>query len=119
VRLGCRSVVVRVENLQQVTFWRLACLLAAGLILKDSVRLAEQEVLRYLLAHQEARDTLEGIEKWWLPQIPQYGIADIAAALSDLQQRDLVRVWQSPFAQPIYGRAADLAVLEEYLRTLA
>ncbi len=76
-------------------------------------------MLRYLLAHQEARDTLEGIEKWWLPQFQQYGMADIAAALRDLQQRDLIRVWQFPFAKPIYGRAADLAALEEYLRSLA
>ena len=25
------------------------------------------EILRYLVRHPEAKDTLKGIEKWWLP----------------------------------------------------
>jgi hypothetical protein len=87
--------------------------------LTDSVRRAEVEILKYLLAHQDARDTVEGIEKWWLPQSRLYGIADIAAALRNLQKLALIRVWQSASAQPIYGRgSADLPSLEEYLRSV-
>jgi hypothetical protein len=90
-----------------------------GLTLSDSVRRAEQGIVRYLLLHQDARDTLEGIEKWWLPQSQQYGIADISAALRNLERRGLIRVWQSASAQPIYGRgAADGAALEAYLWSL-
>jgi len=71
------------------------------------------------MAHQDARDTMEGIEKWWLPQSPRYGVSDIAAALRDLEKRDLIRVWQSASAQPIYGRGpVDRAVFEAYLRSL-
>ena len=71
------------------------------------------------MANQDARDTIEGVEKWWLPQSRRYGMADIAAALRDLEERDMVRVWQSASVQPIYGRgSADPARLEEYLESL-
>lgn len=88
-------------------------------MLTDSIRRAEAEILKYLLANQDARDTAEGVEKWWLPQSRRYGMADIAAALHNLEKRELVRVWQSASVQPIYGRGpADQAMLEEYLRSL-
>jgi hypothetical protein len=87
--------------------------------LTDSIQRAEREILKYLLANQNARDTLEGIEKWWLPPSPGYGMADIAAALLHLEQPDLIRVWQSASAQPIYGRdSSDNGSIVEYLRTL-
>jgi hypothetical protein len=87
--------------------------------LRDSVRRAEIEIMRYLLAHQDARDTAEGIEKWWLPQSERFGIADVAAALHDLEERYLIRVWQSASAKPIYGWGAlDRGVFEEYLLSL-
>jgi hypothetical protein len=87
--------------------------------LRDSVRLAEVEILKYLLAHQDARDTAEGIEKWWLPQSQPYGRADIDAALRDLEKLDLVRVWQPASALPIFGQgAAAREALESYLRIL-
>src|SRR5579884_2329145 len=40
---------------------------------------AQADILRYLIAHLDARDTIEGIEKWWLPPDRQYGVADISA----------------------------------------
>jgi hypothetical protein len=77
------------------------------------------DILRYLLAHQDARDTVEGIEKWWLPQSREYGMADIGIALLNLEKRNLIQVWQSASAQPIYGRGpADQRELEEYVRIL-
>ena len=84
----------------------------------DPVRNAEIDILRYLIAHEEARDTLEGIEKWWLPRSAEYGIADIAVALQRLEDSRLLRVWKPISAKPIYGRAADLRRLEEYIRML-
>ena len=46
-------------------------------------------------------------------------MADITAALYHLEQHNLIRVWQSTSAQPIYGRdSTDKGPLEEYLRTL-
>ncbi len=68
---------------------------------------AEMDILRYLIAHRDARDTIEGIEKWWLPQGRSYGLSDIATALSDLEQHDLIRVWTTTSSKPVYGRATD------------
>ena len=90
-----------------------------GRILKDLVRQAELAILKYLLAHRNARDTVEGIEKWWLPQSRGYGMADIGAALRALEKRDLICVWQSASAQPIYGRGlSGDGEFEEYLRSI-
>jgi hypothetical protein len=91
-----------------------------GTILKDPVRKAETDILRYLIAHQDARDTIEGIEKWWLPQSREYGIADIAAALVLLENRGLISIWKSVSARPVYGlRSGDKShSLDDYLGSL-
>ena len=84
----------------------------------ELVRKAEIEILRYLIAHEDARDTIEGIEKWWLPPA-EYGVGDVALALRDLEQQRLIRVWNVPPATPVYGRAlVDSRVLEDYIREL-
>ena len=44
-----------------------------------------QEILRYLLRHPDAQDTLEGISEWWLFEeriIRKY--AEVESALADL-----------------------------------
>jgi hypothetical protein len=83
------------------------------------VQQAEAAILRYLAAHQDARDTIEGIEKWWVPQSREYGRADVAAALEILARKSLIQVWRSASAKPVYGRGdADDRALEDYLRSL-
>jgi hypothetical protein len=85
----------------------------------DPVQEAAAAILQYLIAHQDARDTVEGIEKWWLPQSRQYGIGDVAAALAILENRNLIRVWKSAAAKPVYGRgSADSHYLDDYLRSI-
>ena len=80
---------------------------------------AEADILRYLLAHQDARDTIEGIEKWWLPQNQPYRRSDIETALRHLEERELIRVWQSASAEPIFGQgAAGRTAIEERLHGL-
>ena len=86
--------------------------------MSDPARCAEADILRYLLAHQNARDTLEGIEMWWLPRERPYGRAEIEEALRVLEARELVRVWQSASAQPIFGQGADREALQERLEGL-
>ena len=87
--------------------------------MKEWVRQAEIEILRYLLAHRDARDTIEGIAQWWLPQSGQYKIADVAAALHGLANRNLIRVWESTSAKAVYGLgSADPHSLEAYLQSL-
>jgi hypothetical protein len=49
------------------------------------VRETERNVLRYLLAHPDAKDTVEGILEWWLPDairgVPK---TEVTRALEDL-----------------------------------
>jgi hypothetical protein len=86
----------------------------------DSVQQAEVAILRYLIANQNARDTIEGIEKWWLPQARQYGIGDVVEALHELQSRNLIRVWESASAKPVYGCGSqDSRSLEAHIRKLS
>jgi hypothetical protein len=85
----------------------------------DPVKQAQAGILRYLAAHQDARDTIVGIENWWLPQSRAYGKADVAAALEILADKNLIQVWKSAFSGPVYGKgSADARALEDYLRTL-
>jgi hypothetical protein len=80
------------------------------------VRQAKIAILQYVLAHRDARDTVEGIEQWWLPQARAYSVADVEAALQDLARQHLIRVWETGAAEPVYGRGAgDLRSIEEYL----
>ena len=50
-----------------------------------------REILRYLLRHPDAQDTLEGISEWWLLEetiIRKY--AEVEAALTNLVDRGFV-----------------------------
>ncbi len=87
--------------------------------MSDPLQQAQLAILRYLAVHQDARDTVEGIEKWWLPQSREFGMPDVAAALEILADRSLIQVWKSASAKPVYGRgSADVGAIEEYLRML-
>ena len=84
--------------------------------MSDLARQAEIGILRYLMVHPHARDTVEGIEKWWLPGYRPYGMATLLVALRRLQDRQLIRVWKFVSAKPVYGRSADPQSLKEYLQ---
>ncbi|MFN7997438.1 MAG: hypothetical protein U0Q18_27725 [Bryobacteraceae bacterium] len=64
---------------------------------------AEVDILRYLVSHPDARDTVEGIAEWWLPPLSTHSIADIRGALERLEARNLILVWKSAAASAIYG----------------
>lgn len=83
------------------------------------MRQAEKAILQYILLHRDARDTIEGIEKWWLPQSRPYSVADVAAALHSLAEQSLIRMWDPASAEPVYGLEANsLSSIETYLRQL-
>jgi hypothetical protein len=85
----------------------------------ESVLQAQRDILRYLIDHEAARDTVDGIEKWWLPQDRLYGVADIAGALAQLQKRELIRVWTPASSVFVYGRApGEPELLRAYLDLL-
>jgi hypothetical protein len=50
-----------------------------------------QEILRYFLSHPAAKDTLEGIAKWWLDrQRIERGVDEVAESLRLLVARGFV-----------------------------
>ena len=49
------------------------------------------EILRYLLEHPEAKDTIDGIADWWLTERRvRQGIVEVEAALGHLVERGLI-----------------------------
>jgi hypothetical protein len=86
-----------------VRSWHPACTRRAEAILTDAVTMAERDILRYLLAHQDARDTIEGIAQWWLPRSREYGDAGIRAALLRLERRGFIYIWKTVSARELYG----------------
>jgi hypothetical protein len=48
-------------------------------------------ILRYLEKHPDAKDTLEGIEEWWLlREGTKGGLAEVESAVSFLLSKDLL-----------------------------
>lgn len=87
--------------------------------LADATAKAEIAIVRYLLAHPDARDTVEGIEKWWLPPSAEFGTGAVAEALECLTKDNVLSVWKSASAKPVYGlRSADTELLKAYLGKL-
>lgn len=61
-------------------------------------------ILRYLLAHPSAKDTLDGIEKWWLtPNISREGKRKIEEALNRLAAKGWLIARASPQSETIYS----------------
>jgi hypothetical protein len=80
---------------------------------------AEKAILRYLITHRDARDSIEGIERWWLPQSKEYGTGVVAQALDRLESLGLIMVWKSVSAKPVYGlRSYPVENLPGHLRGL-
>ena len=87
--------------------------------MSDAADQAELAIVRYLLARPEARDTAEGIQKWWLPASQQYTTQAVKLALERLIRRNLLSVWSSASTKPVYGlRSSQRDALQAYLKKL-
>jgi len=63
-----------------------------------------QDILRYLIAHPQAKDTLEGIIAWWCPKIGvECGKAEVQEVLDQLVSRGWLMERESRPVQTIYG----------------
>jgi len=61
-------------------------------------------ILRYVVAHPEAKDTISGIEKWWLSQsISREGKRKIEMSLNMLVAKGWLTGRCSPQAETIYS----------------
>jgi hypothetical protein len=63
-----------------------------------------RHILRYVLEHPDAKDTLQGIRRWWLPR---GGIEGNEAELEEVLKMLVARAWltrrHTIFAQQLYG----------------
>jgi hypothetical protein len=74
-------------------------------------------ILQYLIEHPDAKDTLEGILKWWLPEAQgEWGKEDVQKGLHVLTSKGwLLRLRTSP-SEEIYGVNKDkLAEIRTFL----
>jgi hypothetical protein len=79
-----------------------------------------RHVLQYLIAHPEAKDTMQGILRWWLPGgIGAWEEAAVQEALAALVARGWVTQRQLPSSQHLYGvNNARLEEIQGFLREL-
>ena len=72
----------------------------------DNVVVAEvmEEILTYLCAHPQARDTTEGILRWWLPQgRAALLLSDVEKAAERLAAAKLISTERLPGGAVLYG----------------
>jgi hypothetical protein len=61
-------------------------------------------ILQYLIEHPDAKDTVEGVLKWWVPEtFGKRGLAESEKALDILSSRGWLTVRKVSPAQKIYG----------------
>ena len=64
-----------------------------------------REILYYLIEHPDAKDTMKGILKWWMPKgYLERGAKEIQKALDDLVMQGWLTTWAKDFQKDnIYG----------------
>ena len=68
-----------------------------------------QEILRYLIRHPDAKDTIEGILRWWFPNKrgAEPEKKDVQRAIDELVSRGWVLKRKTTHSQTIYGMNKD------------
>ena len=76
-----------------------------------------KDILRYLITHPSAKDTVNGIEKWWLPQnIGREGKRQIIESLNLLVGRGWLLARRSLQSGTVYSlNESALVEIKEYL----
>jgi len=62
-----------------------------------------RQLARYLAEHPEAKDTIEGIRRWWLPEGHGHGADEVQEALDQLVGRGWVVERAVPPHRRLYG----------------
>jgi hypothetical protein len=77
-------------------------------------------VLRYLITNPDAKDTIEGVRRWWLPEgYREQPQEDIEEALDFLASKNWLTTRMTSQQQKIYGLNKDfLEHIEDYLNDL-
>jgi hypothetical protein len=76
------------------------------------------EILRYVVAHPRAKDTISGIERWWLsPELRGKGTSKTESVLNLLVTKGWLISRRSPQSATIYSLNEDLVdEVKEYLK---
>lgn len=76
-------------------------------------------ILRYLIEHPDAKDTIEGVLKWWLPRgHAERGKGEVQRALDFLTSKGWLTKRETTPAKKIYGINKDqLAEIEKFLQS--
>lgn len=71
-----------------------------------SVNPIAEDIARYLQAHPDAADSVEGIRQWWLPRVRlEEATAQIEGALEELLERGVVVRQVMPDGTILFRRA--------------
>ncbi len=74
-------------------------------------------ILEYCIHHPDAKDTPDGIYKWWLPEGPDaWGREDVQKALDVLTAQGWLKKRDTPPSKKIYGINKDqLEEIKQFL----
>ena len=76
--------------------------------LSERQRRVAVQILEYLVAHPDAKDTLDGVRHWWLAGGDTVTVDDVRAATADLLARGFIGSWEGSAGLPIFGNGARL-----------
>ena len=76
------------------------------------------DILRYLITHPSAKDSINGIEKWWLSKnIGREGKRQITESLNLLVARGWLVARRSPQSETVYSlNKSSLPEIKNYLK---
>jgi hypothetical protein len=79
--------------------------------------MALRHILHYLVKYPDAKDTIKGILRWWLPRAPvEWRKEEVQEALDALVARGWLSQRQTASSQQIYSMNKDkLAEIKAYL----
>jgi hypothetical protein len=60
-------------------------------------------ILKYMIEHPEAKDSVEGIEAWWRPEREEWPAAVVRDVLASLEARNWVVVREVASGAHLYG----------------
>jgi hypothetical protein len=71
-----------------------------------SAQKASRGILDYLVRHPDAKDTIDGILKWWLPE-NEWDEEEVQEALDNLTSKGWLTKRQTTASQTVYGMNKD------------
>ncbi|GAB61463.1 MAG: hypothetical protein DWB56_04920 [Candidatus Jettenia sp.] len=73
--------------------------------LPDSNQIVIWDILHYLMRNPDAKDTIDGILKWWIPKVVviEQEKSKVQEALEMLAEKGFITGWETGSSQKYYG----------------